>query len=132
MLCFRSVCPTNLADHHLIITCTGDDTYVFAGTDQRIYYSVINNNRIVVRAASISFHIREPFLQVESLFSHYHAPNEYYHYTVDYHLAKPGVFVIKYYSISDSGVSATVGAQGLRNGGAPTIPRFYLLLKGTS
>jgi hypothetical protein len=97
----------------------GDDTYIYAGTDQRIYYSVINDDEIVVRTpCSIPSPIFVDLLiQVESLFSHYMAPNEYYHYTVDYRVSNPGVFVVKYYSVSDLGNSATVGAQGMRDGG---------------
>ncbi|KAJ7233006.1 hypothetical protein C8J57DRAFT_1146274 [Mycena rebaudengoi] len=80
-----------------------DDTYIYAGTNQRIYYSIINNNGPVG-------------IVVEYLFSHYQAPTEYYHYTVEYSIARPGVFLVKYYDVSDSGSSSTVGAQGMHNG----------------
>ncbi|KAJ7158029.1 hypothetical protein C8R43DRAFT_1234444 [Mycena crocata] len=77
-----------------------DDTFIYAGTQQRIYYSIINGNRIIV----------------EFLLSQYGAATEYYHYTVDYSTDTPSVFVVKYYSVSDSGASATVGAQGMCHG----------------
>ncbi|KAJ7462067.1 hypothetical protein FB451DRAFT_1043884 [Mycena latifolia] len=75
------------------------DEYIVAGTAERIYYSIVNNNRIIY------------FL------SDYHNRNDYFHFTVDYSMATPGVFHVKYYTISDSGAVEIVGAQGMRNGG---------------
>ena len=37
--------------------------------------------------------------------------DQYYHFTVKYDSADPGVYVVKYYQVSDNGTSATVGMQ---------------------
>jgi hypothetical protein len=44
--------------------------------------------------------------------SHFQAPTQYYHLAMQFYEATPGTSRFIYYTISDDGVSATVGAQG--------------------
>ncbi len=72
-----------------------DDTYIYEGTQQGIYYEVDGE--------TVTF---------EYYLSHFQDDTQYYHYTVYYDSTIPGVFTMQYYQVSDAGVSATVGAQG--------------------
>ena len=76
-----------------------DDSYIYQGQPQGIYYEITGAGPSGTRVA------------FEFYLSHYHGSTQYYHYTVEYDSANPGVFIVKYYQVSDSGSSATVGMQ---------------------
>lgn len=75
-----------------------DDLYIYSGTQQGIYYGVQGNspNRTLI---------------FEFLTSHYQLPNEYYHFQVAFFEALPNVVQVKYFDVSDGGVTCTVGVQ---------------------
>lgn len=75
-----------------------DDLYIYTDTQQGIYYDISG----AVGAREVVF---------EYYVSHFAAPAEYYHFTVAFYEALPGVVDVKYYSVSDRGASATVGIQ---------------------
>lgn len=77
-----------------------DDLYIYQGTQQGIYYQ-------------ISGAIGQRRLDFEYYVSHYITSTEYYHFTMSFYEALPGVTDVKYYSVSDRGASATVGIQDL-------------------
>ncbi|KAL9065547.1 MAG: hypothetical protein Q9161_008151 [Pseudevernia consocians] len=91
-----------------------DDTYIYAGQPQGIYYQYgngpptnITDNSNVAPATNVTF---------EYYLSHCcgsgNGGNEkYYHYTVFYDSLSPGIFTYRYYQISQNGTSATVGIQ---------------------
>lgn len=72
-----------------------DDTVVNAGQSQGIFYEVDKGNQVTF----------------EYYLSHFQAAAKYYHYLASYNTNQPGVLTYTYYQISDSGNSATVGAQ---------------------
>jgi len=78
-----------------------DDTYVYQGDPQGIYYEYGSHGDASPPTA-VSF---------EYYLSHYFNDTQYYHYTVFYDSAVPGRFTFKYYQVSDNGYSATVGVQ---------------------
>ncbi|KAL8952806.1 MAG: hypothetical protein Q9222_001310 [Ikaeria aurantiellina] len=72
-----------------------DDTYIYEGNSQGIFYQIDGGNRVTF----------------EYYLSHFSAAAEYYHFLVTYSRTQPGIFNYTYYQVSDSGSSATVGAQ---------------------
>ena len=76
-----------------------DDTYVYIHEPQGIYYQYGSKDGVVNEV------IFEYYL------SHWYNNTQYYHYTVQYNADNPGVFIWRYYQISDNGFSATVGVQ---------------------
>jgi hypothetical protein len=74
-----------------------DDTFIYQGQPQGLFY--------LIEGTKIS---------IECYLSHYGDARQYYHYIVVYDSATPGIFTYSYYQISDSGISATVGVQGMR------------------
>lgn len=87
-----------------------DDTYLYKGAPQGIYYEVTGGGQ----GTRISF---------EFYLSHYHSSTQYYHYLVDYDSANPGVYVFKYFQVLDEGISATVGMQDCKDSKYP--PKEY-------
>jgi hypothetical protein len=77
-----------------------DDLYVYGNTPQGLYYKVDG----AAPARTVTF---------EWYTSHYQDPTQYYHFTAKFSENSPGTSEFVYYQISDRGVSATVGAQGL-------------------
>ncbi|RDW58609.1 hypothetical protein BP6252_13085 [Coleophoma cylindrospora] len=77
-----------------------DDLYIYQGTQQGIYYEV--TGAIGSRKLVFEYYV-----------SHYQQPYQYYHFTMSFYEATPGVTDVVYYSVSDFGASATVGAQRL-------------------
>lgn len=75
-----------------------DDTYIYSGTAQGIYYEVAGTTGS--RTVTFEFYL-----------SHFQAAGEYYHYLVKFYEDRPGAVTINYLIISDSGSSATVGVQ---------------------
>jgi len=53
---------------------------------------------------------------VEWIISKYSTPENFYRFTVMYHIYKPGVYEMRYYAVSDLGIKATVGAQDSASG----------------
>ncbi|KAH0432026.1 peptidase s8 and s53 subtilisin kexin sedolisin [Colletotrichum camelliae] len=47
---------------------------------------------------------------------HFGESNQFYHFTVTFEEAQPGIVTYRYYTTSDKGGSATVGVQNLRDG----------------
>ncbi|KAJ6260645.1 hypothetical protein Dda_4872 [Drechslerella dactyloides] len=77
-----------------------DDLFIFKGTYQGIYYQIDGSpgSRI---------------LSLEYYTSHFSASHEYYHFIMRYKEDKPNVVTVRYYQVSDDGVSATIGAQSV-------------------
>lgn len=75
-----------------------DDLYIYAGTQQGIYYQI--EGAVGNRSLLFEFYT-----------SAYQRPTEYFHFTMGFFEARPGVAVYKYYDISFNGNSSTVGAQ---------------------
>lgn len=48
-------------------------------------------------------------------------PGQFYHFTATFEEAAPGIFNFQYYSTSDQGNSATIGAQNLLADGGPFV-----------
>lgn len=75
------------------------DLYIYQGTPQGLYYEV-------------SGEIGSRTLIFEWYTSHYHQPNEYYHFTMEFVEANPGLILLKYYDVRDKGAQSTIGVQG--------------------
>ncbi|KAK4498185.1 hypothetical protein PRZ48_010842 [Zasmidium cellare] len=75
-----------------------DDLYIYQGTQQGIYYQV--SGATGTRVITFEFYT-----------SAFQRPSEYYHFTMTFYEATPGVTLFKYYDVSLSGSSATIGAQ---------------------
>ena len=99
--------PRALPVPNLCLFPLWDDTFIYLGQPQGIYYEITGAGE----GSKITF---------EFYLSHYHGVTQYYHYTVAYDSADPGVYVIKYYQVSDDGTSATVGMQKCK--GPPSPP----------
>ncbi|RDW56507.1 hypothetical protein BP5796_13148 [Coleophoma crateriformis] len=92
-----------LPDPYIPNTCIlgyYDDLFIYEGTQQGIYYEVTGD-------------IGSRKLVFEYYVSHYREASQYYHFTMSFYEATPGVTDVAYYSVSDFGASATVGAQRL-------------------
>lgn len=77
-----------------------DDLYIYRGTQQGIYYDVTGE-------------IGSRELKFEFYTSAFVRPTEYFHFIMTFYENQVGVVKYKYYDISYSGASATVGAQRL-------------------
>ncbi|KAH9905659.1 hypothetical protein F4778DRAFT_727071 [Xylariomycetidae sp. FL2044] len=80
-----------------------DDLYIYEGTQQGIYYDVTG----LPGARTLVF---------EWYASHFGDSSQYYHFTMSFYESWPGVVDVVYYTTSDGGASATVGAQDLAGG----------------
>lgn len=103
-----------------------DDTYIYAGQPQGIYYQYDNGLFANISSssgvsASGSGSSEATQLQPTNVTFEYYLSHccgsgdggneNYYHYTVFYDSLRPGVFTYRYYQISEDGASATVGIQ---------------------
>ncbi|KAK5745991.1 hypothetical protein LTR17_001121 [Elasticomyces elasticus] len=75
-----------------------DDLFIYAGTQQGIYYEV--DGEIGTRNTTFEFY-----------HSHYSDDNQYYHFLMTFFEDRPGVVTFRYLDVSDNGCSATVGIQ---------------------
>ncbi|KAJ7655330.1 hypothetical protein B0H17DRAFT_1186065 [Mycena rosella] len=75
-----------------------DDLYVKQGSHHGVYYKIINDNSI-----------NDNIIIIEYIMTAAKG-NDASHFTLEYSARHPGMFIIKYYYIQDSGSSATVGA----------------------
>ena len=106
-----------------------DDTYIYAGQPQGIYYQYGNGPH-----TNITTHqevVDSPDSATNVTFEYYlshccgngDGGNEkYYHYTVFYDSLAPGIFTFRYYQISENGASATVGMQDFGALGTLALP----------
>ncbi|KAJ6258591.1 hypothetical protein Dda_6637 [Drechslerella dactyloides] len=78
-----------------------DDLYIYAGTQQGIYYQVDGT----APARTLTF---------EYYTSAYQRNTEFYHFLMRYDEATPGVITFRYLEVFGGGVSATIGAQARR------------------
>ncbi|KAF3907371.1 hypothetical protein ABW21_db0201731 [Orbilia brochopaga] len=90
----------NYAEYLPPLTVAGfwDDLYIYAGTQQGIYWQVDGSPG-------------SRTLQFEFYTSHYQLPNEYYHFVMKYKENIENIVEVTYYQVSDTGSSATIGAQ---------------------
>ncbi|KAK4954241.1 hypothetical protein LTR10_007671 [Elasticomyces elasticus] len=75
-----------------------DDLFIYAGTQQGIYYEV--DGEVGTRNTTFEFY-----------HSHYSDDNQYYHFLMTFFEDRPGVVTFRYLDVSDNGCSATVGIQ---------------------
>lgn len=75
-----------------------DDLYIYRGTQQGIYYDITGE-------------VGSRELKFEFYTSAYVRPTEYFHFIMTFYENQVGVVKYKYYDVSYSGASATVGAQ---------------------
>ncbi|GJC90778.1 hypothetical protein ColLi_13616 [Colletotrichum liriopes] len=78
-----------------------DDLIIQSGTTQGVAYQVFGSNtgnRTVI---------------FEWVAAHYEFANQFYHFTSTFEEARPGIVTFRYYTTTDKGSSATVGAQNL-------------------
>ncbi|RVD87864.1 uncharacterized protein DFL_002068 [Arthrobotrys flagrans] len=76
-----------------------DDLYIYAGTQQGIYYQT-DGNTPGSRIISFEFYT-----------SAYRRSAEFFHFLISYEEAKPNILTYTYFEASGGGVSATIGAQ---------------------
>ncbi|CAD6591452.1 MAG: hypothetical protein ASARMPRED_005395 [Alectoria sarmentosa] len=91
-----------------------DDTYIYAGQPQGIYYTYGNGlqNNITTQAdAPPATNVTFEYYLSHCCGNGDGGNEEYYHYTVFYDSLSPGIFTYRYYQISGNGTSATVGIQ---------------------
>ncbi|CAF9936274.1 MAG: hypothetical protein ALECFALPRED_006750 [Alectoria fallacina] len=91
-----------------------DDTYIYAGQPQGIYYTYGNGlqNNITTQAdAPPATNVTFEYYLSHCCGNGDGGNEKYYHYTVFYDSLSPGVFTYRYYQISENGTSATVGIQ---------------------
>ena len=60
-------------------------------------------------------------LVLEYIVTHFDALGEYYHFIVTYDTARPGVWTMRYFAISDGGSSVLVGAQAAGTAGSTFV-----------
>lgn len=75
-----------------------DDLYIYRGTQQGIYYDITGE-------------VGSRELKFEFYTSAFVRPTEYFHFIMTFYENQVGVVKYKYYAVSYSGASATVGAQ---------------------
>jgi hypothetical protein len=80
-----------------------DDLYIYQGTQQGIYYEIVGETGS--RQVIFEFYM-----------SAYQRPTEYYHFSMTFYEDQPGVSLFKYYEVSRSGTSASIGVQQYSTG----------------
>ncbi|EQB50342.1 hypothetical protein CGLO_10211 [Colletotrichum gloeosporioides Cg-14] len=80
-----------------------DDLYV-QSPSQVVQYQIFGSN---TGSRNVTF---------EWVTEHYAEPSQFYHFTVTFEEAQPGIVTYRYYTTYDKGESATVGVQNLRDG----------------
>src|ERR1700735_5412936 len=90
--------PTSLVPSYSVMGLWGD-LFIYQGTPQGLYYEVSGETG----ARTLIF---------EWYTSRYHNSAEYYHFTMEFFEASPGVIVLKYHDARDQGVLSSIGVQG--------------------
>ncbi|KAI7184454.1 hypothetical protein KC363_g7696 [Hortaea werneckii] len=80
-----------------------DDTYIYQGTQQGIYYEVTGTEPS--RKVTFEFYL-----------SHIADAGQYYHYLIQFWEARPNIVSFQYLNVSDWGCSATVGVESQEAG----------------
>ncbi|KAF6217629.1 hypothetical protein HO133_006731 [Letharia lupina] len=92
-----------------------DDTYIYAGQPQGIYYQYghgpTNNITSAQAGAPPATNVTFEYYLSHCCGNGDGGNEKYYHYTVFYDSLSPGIFTYRYYQISADGASATVGMQ---------------------